>query len=132
MDDDARRAFLRRSTRWTAALVGVWAGIAWLVSGREMALGVTLGALVGWANLVLLDRALYAVMRDPAAHRPVGARKWSLPLAFLVKWPLVLLALAVVLWYMPARPEGVAMGVLVSLAAAAMAAVTRRKPKAGP
>jgi hypothetical protein len=39
----------------------------------------------------------------------------------LLKWPLLGLALAGILWYMPARPEGVALGVVLSLAAAVLA-----------
>lgn len=50
----------------------------------------------------------------------------------LLKWPLVGLALAGILWYMPARPEGVALGVVLSLAAAVLAALLEPRDATSP
>jgi hypothetical protein len=50
----------------------------------------------------------------------------------LLKWPLVGLALAGILWYMPARPEGVALGVVLSLAAAVLAALFEPRAATSP
>lgn len=117
---------MRRTAAWTAALTGVWGGIALWFWGYPMALGVALGALLGLANVWLLSRALSQLIANAAEHRPAPGRKWSLPAVLLLKWPFILLALAVILWYMPARPEGVALGAALSLAAASIAALKGR------
>ena len=114
---------LRRAARWTAVLIAVVGGIAWAVSGQEMALGVALGALVGLGNLLALGRALRIMLSNPEEHRPVAGKKWVLPTVILLKWPFVLLALGLILWYMPARPEGVAIGIGLSLLAITIAAL---------
>lgn len=119
---------LRRMALWTvalgipvAALFGLWQGFGW-------ALGVVLGAALGYANLWMAARALRGIVASPHEHRPAPGSKWALPTALLVKWPLILLALFGILWYSPARPEGVALGVVIALAAASFAALARSKP----
>jgi len=116
-------ALLRRTAGWTLGLVLVLGTISHLLFGREMSLGIALGALVGLANLWLLARALSTVLRSPQEYRPVGGRTWVLPGVLLLKWPFLLLALAGILWYMPARPEGVALGALLALVGASIAAI---------
>ena len=116
-----KSAFLGRATIWTLALSAVFGAISWFMWGSNMALGLALGALVGLANLWLLQRAVGQVLQSPEEHRPAAGSKWALPAALLLKWPFLLLALGLILWYMPARPEGVAAGVLLSLLAASIA-----------
>ena len=125
MSSPSRRVFLGQTTLLTAALAtvaGVTSGVLW---NPEIGLGIALGALVGLLNIALLARALTAVLSDPHRHRPASPSSRVLPGLLLLKWPLVMLALAGILWYMPARPEGVAAGVILSLAAAAIAARPR-------
>jgi len=122
---------LRGATRWTAALIVAVGGIAWALFGREMALGVALGALLGLLNLLALGRALGLMLSSAQQHRPAAGKKWVLPTVLLLKWPFLLLALGLILWYMPARPEGVAVGFGLSLLAASLAAIRgSKKPPA--
>ncbi len=114
---------LRRAGLWTAILTVIAGAISLPLFGHEMSLGIALGALVGWVNLWLLARALKTVLRDPQQHRPTGQRTWVLPGVLLLKWPFILLALAGILWYMPARPEGVALGALLALVGASIGAL---------
>lgn len=118
---------LRSTAGWMVVLVAIAGAISHWLFGLEMSLGVALGALVGFANLLLLARALGTVLRDPEQYRPTGARTWVLPGVILLKWPFILLALAMILWYMPARPEGVALGALLALAAASIAAIRAKQ-----
>jgi hypothetical protein len=127
---------LRRAALWTGIMVAIAGAIALPLFGREMSVGIALGALVGWVNLWLLARALRAVLRDPQQYRPAAQRTWILPGVLLLKWPFILLALAFILWYMPARPEGVALGALLALVGASIAALRAnrtegRAPAAG-
>ena len=123
--------FLRRAASWTLALLALAGGLAWWTLGKDMALGVALGALVGLLNLVVLSRSLSRVLANPEQHRPAPGKNWVLPAAVVLKWPFLLLVLGLILWYMPARPEGVAAGVLLSLLAATIAAL-RGKSRARP
>lgn len=125
-------ALLKRTAAWTAALTGLWAVAMGLWQGFEMALGIVAGATLGFVNLWLAARALRGILQNPEAHRPVGGRKWALPVGLLLKWPLMLLALFAILWYMPARPEGVALGVAISLAGASIAAMKRSTSGSSP
>jgi hypothetical protein len=118
---------LRRAAWWTAAMTAIAGAISLPLFGREMGLGIALGALVGWVNLWLLARAVKAMLRDPQQYRPVGARTWVLPGVLLLKWPFILLALAFILWYMPARPEGVALGALLALVGASIATLSKNE-----
>lgn len=121
---------LRRAGLWTTGLVTISGAISLLVVGPEMSLGIALGALVGWANLWLLARAVRVMLRDPQQYRPAGRRTWVLPGVLLLKWPFLLLALAFILWYMPARPEGVALGALLALVGACIAALRANRDNA--
>jgi hypothetical protein len=123
---------VRRAARWTAALTAIAGAISLPWLGREMSLGIALGALLGWVNLWLLARAVRAMLRDPQQHRPTGRRTWVLPGVLLLKWPFILLALAGILWYMPARPEGVALGALLALVGASMAALRANRGSDAP
>jgi hypothetical protein len=77
------------------------------------------------------DGEIPAPARDPAQIAGLdGARQ--IRARSLLKWPLVGLALAGILWYMPARPEGVALGVVLSLAAAVLAALFEPRSAAPP
>ncbi|MEM9454099.1 MAG: ATP synthase subunit I [Myxococcota bacterium] len=114
---------LRHAGLWTTGMVAIAGAISLLLVGPEMSLGIALGALVGWVNLWLLARAVRVMLRDPQQYRPAGRRTWVLPGVLLLKWPFVLLALAFILWYMPARPEGVALGALLALVGASIAAL---------
>jgi len=114
-----------QATLLTLALAAVAGGSTAALWDPQIGLGIALGALVGLLNIALLARALTAVLSDPRRHRPARPGGRALPGLLLLKWPLVLVALAGILWYMPARPEGVAAGVILSLVAAAIAARPR-------
>jgi hypothetical protein len=127
---DKSATLVRRIAWWTVVLAGIWAAIVYAMSGWPMALGVALGALLGLANLWLLSRAISGALANAREHRPSPGQKWALPGVFLLKWPFLLLALGLILWYLPARPEGVGIGIGLSLLAAALAAT--RGSKAAP
>lgn len=120
---------LRRTLAWTVGLVVVSGAISHAVWGREMSLGIALGALVGLANLWLLARALKTVLGNAQQYRPTAGATWVLPGVILLKWPLLLLALAMILWYMPARPQGVALGALLALVGASISAISANRGK---
>lgn len=123
---------LRRAALWTLVMAVIAGAISLVLSGREMSLGIALGALLGWFNLWLLARALRTMLGDPRQYRPAGARTWVLPGVLLLKWPFILLALAMILWYMPARPEGVALGALLALVGASIAALRANRGSTSP
>ncbi|MCA9652602.1 MAG: hypothetical protein KC501_21980 [Myxococcales bacterium] len=114
---------LRRAAAWTTGLVVIAGAISHAMLGLEMSMGIALGALLGFVNLWLLAKALGKVLRNPEQYRPGAAQTWVLPGVILLKWPFILLALGVILWYMPARPEGVAVGALLALVGASIAAI---------
>jgi len=114
------RAGVRASARATG-LAALTAALAAAALGPSWSLGVALGAAVGWGSVTstaIAVKALLGAPQDPAEGRRRAL--WVSPL-LLLKWPLVLLALAAILWYMPARAEAVAFGVVLALAASAMA-----------
>ncbi len=113
-------------------LAGIWAAIVYAISGWPMALGVAAGALVGLANVWLISSTMTNLLRNANALRDPGRKRWAVLGPLVAKWPVVLLALFGVLWYLPARPEGVALGVAISLAAASIAAIQQGKPSAPP
>ena len=112
------RPIMRRAAAWTAALGGMWAVITALLWDHTMALGVVAGAAIGGLNFWLLGRALAQVVADPERHRHA---KWRIPKPLLLKWPLMLALFAIVLLWLPVRPEGVAMGALISLVSLTLA-----------
>lgn len=118
---------LRRTLSWTLGLVFAAGAISQLIWGREMSLGVALGAFVGLANIWLLSKALGTVLSNAQEYRPTAGQTWVLPGVILLKWPFILLALAIILWYMPARPEGVAVGALLALVGASIAAISANR-----
>ena len=118
-----RRAALTRAWILTLVLVAVASGAAWLLHGHALALGVALGALFGMLNITALDWILTSLISRAQREKP-SSRGWSIPALLLLKWPVVLLALAGVLWYIPARPEGLAAGLILSLVAAVIAGRT--------
>lgn len=117
-------AHLRRTTIWSVALVAIWSAILGPWLGWAMVVGLAAGAFVGLLNLWLGARAL-ALLIPRLANGNTKDNRTALTLLLLMKWPLVLLALLGILWYLPARPEGVALGVAISLAAASIAWIRR-------
>ena len=145
---------------WAVGLGLAASAIAWALGGAELALGTALGALLGYGNVWLLGRSVEALLgrsipTDPPpeqapeppegsdildwetgtqtapnaqefaglearAHRRQGA----------LRLVAVSLAMVLILWYMPARPEGIALGVGASLLAAVLAAL--KAQRAGP
>jgi hypothetical protein len=124
-----RRPFLPGAVAWSGAIATAVSVLGFVVSGGPMALGIAMGTLLGVTNLWLLSRAVDAMVQQADQHRPAPGRKWALPGVFLLKWPFLLLALAGILWYMPARPEGVAIGFGISLLGAAIAATRNSKTR---
>lgn len=116
----------RRAYLWTLTLAVFAAFLALWLGGAAQAWSVFAGALVGLFNLVSLGRAVHRLVQevqaDPSRHAggPTGAA------LALVRWPVAALATVAVLWYMPGRPEGLAAGVFVALAAFCLAALHSR------
>jgi hypothetical protein len=115
---------IRSIIRWTVGLTVAVSGIV-LVWDASFSLGIALGALIGGANIVLLGKAISRAFSRAAestddeseVEAPTVARK----LPGLLRMPLLVLALAGILWYMPARPEGLATGITIVLVAAVIA-----------
>lgn len=111
---------LRDAARLSALLAGIGGLAAWFLLDPGIALGVLLGAAVGWINLWLLARALHQSVASAEQYR---GRKWAIPGALLLKWPLLLLVIAGLALYTPARAEGLAAGYAIALFAATLAAM---------
>ena len=152
MGDEGRR-FFRRLTPWIAGLAGLAGAVALLVSVADLALGIALGALFGYANLRLLGRSVLAMLSMSESTRPdprgtgdapdpedildFSQSALSSPLEPLetdtaapewrgnnfIRLPALALAMVLILWYMPARPEGFLLGLVLSLLAAIGAAI---------
>jgi membrane protein YqaA with SNARE-associated domain len=115
---------VKRAAVWTVVLGAIWAVIAAVVWGRAMALGVVAGAAIGGVNNFLLGRAVSKILANPDEHRK---SKRKIPGPLLLKWPLLLGMLALVMLYLPVRPEGVAIGALISLVSLAIAGLESRE-----
>ena len=122
----------RAVTRGTLALGLGSAAIACLVAlvfDPALARAIALGALFGLANFLLLARAIDRATRNAvsaAAHDRTPERP-LFALGVLVRLPLLVVALALVLWYLPTRPEGLIVGFGLVLVALALAAVNARR-----
>ncbi len=117
------RRLLRDTARRTGLLGLVAAGVLAPVDAA-LALGIVAGLILGLAHLALLSRTAARLAAGAAAFGSNGDRPRSFVPFFWLKWPLWALALGGVLWYMRARPEGVAAGLILSLA---VFAVSSRK-----
>ncbi len=107
----------RRIGLWTLTL-GLAVALGTLVlAGREQAVSVLLGALIGLVNLQSLARAGFRVLIEAEGEPDATAARTRrvAPLLAALRWPATALATAAVLWYMPGRPEGLVAGVLVAL-----------------
>ena len=124
MNDQARSRLLSRIVQWTVALTLPAVVAGWFLWDFATALGVLCGAALGALNFILLGRSLQKMFAQPDEHR---GSKWTLPVTMLIKWPLILGALAVVMLFLPVSPQGVAVGALVSLVAGATAALREQR-----
>lgn len=111
--------------RWTAWLASPTAALCGLLTGLQMAVGVMIGATFGGVNFWLLARALDKMVAQTQASR--SSSKWALPVAMLLKWPLLALVLAGLLLYVPINPIGFCTGAILALAAGTAAASVARK-----
>ena len=122
---DLLARWARRIGLWTLTLTVIAALCALAFASPEQALGVLLGAAIGLFNFQSLARAairmLLAAQAEPDTTAAATGR--FAPLLAMLRWPATALATAAVLWYMPGRPEGLAVGVLVALIAFTAAAL---------
>jgi hypothetical protein len=126
MPIDRSRRFARVSSIWTVILGTGGTVLGAILGGAGLAWGVALGALAGGLNLAAMaDEIAWMLQQTSGEEPPAGARKRPFT---RLRWPLFLLALAGILWYTPARPEGVAGGILLVLAAAVIAGLPRARP----
>ncbi|MBA3547437.1 MAG: hypothetical protein H0T76_13200 [Nannocystis sp.] len=107
----------RRIGLWTLTLTLVVSSLTYPLAGRDQALSVVLGALLGLFNLQSLARAGFRMLLAAEAEPDATAARTSrfAPLLATLRWPATALATAAVLWYMPGRPEGLVAGVLLAL-----------------
>ncbi len=114
---DLLARWVRRIGLWTLTLAVVTALATLGFAGHDQALSVLLGAAIGLLNFQSLARAavrmLLAAQAEPDATAAAEGR--FAPLLAMLRWPATALATAAVLWYMPGRPEGMVLGVLVAL-----------------
>lgn len=122
---DLLARWARRIGLWTLTLALAAALLTLALAGHEQALSVLLGAAIGLLNLQSLARAGFRVLLAAEAEPDAVAAATSrfAPLLATLRWPATALATAVVLWYMPGRPEGLVTGVLVALAGFTVAAL---------
>jgi len=95
----------------------VAAALTYVLAGRDQALSVVLGALLGLFNLQSLAHAGFRMLLAAEAEPDATAARTGrfAPLLATLRWPATALATAAVLWYMPGRPEGLVAGVLLAL-----------------
>lgn len=107
----------RRIGLWTLTLALVAAALTYVLAGRDQAISVVLGALLGLVNLQSLARAGFRMLLAAEAEPDATAARTGrfAPLLATLRWPATALATAAVLWYMPGRPEGLVAGVLLAL-----------------
>jgi lysylphosphatidylglycerol synthetase-like protein (DUF2156 family) len=132
----ARAGLVRETLMIAGAAAGVACAVVGLLADPRLALTIALGAVIAGANFLLLARGIARAI-DRASEDPggqpanVGAGESDRPhepaptsengLRSGLRLALLLLAMLGILWYMPARPEGLAVGVLIVLVAATIA-----------
>lgn len=105
----ATRRWTWRIALWTLTLAVPAAIVAAALHGTEQALSVLLGAALGALNFLALARAALRALQQ------TGSTGRAAPLLATLRWPATALATAAILWYMPGRPEGLVVGVLLAL-----------------
>jgi predicted permease len=123
-NDQARSRLLSRIMQWTVALTAPVAVAGWFMWDFPTALGIVCGSALGALNFILLGRSLQKMFAQPEEHR---GSNWTLPVTMLIKWPLILGALVLVMFFLPVSPQGIAVGALVSLVAGATAALREHR-----
>jgi hypothetical protein len=113
-------SLLHETLVFSGIATAVCCALVGLVGDPRLAFTIALGAAIAATNFVLLARWIVRAINRTAEQasepaQPPERPRSGLRLAFL------LLAMLGVLWYMPARPEGMAVGVLIVLLAATMA-----------
>jgi len=114
---DLLARWARRIGLWTLTLAVLVALLTLALAGHAQALSVLLGAAIGLFNFQSLARAAVRILLAAEAEPDATAASTShfAPLLAMLRWPATALATAAVLWYMPGRPEGLVLGVLVAL-----------------
>ena len=114
---DLLALWARRIGLWTLTLAVPTSLLALALAGHEQALSVLLGVAIGLFNFQSLARAAVRILLTAEAEPDATAASTSrfAPLLAMLRWPATALATAAVLWYMPGRPEGLVVGVLVAL-----------------
>lgn len=114
---DLLALWVRRIGLWTLTLAVPTALVALALAGHEQALSVLLGVAIGLFNFQSLARAAVRILLAAEAQPELTAASTGrfAPLLAMLRWPATALATAAVLWYMPGRPEGLVVGVLVAL-----------------
>jgi hypothetical protein len=126
-----RRLWLRAAaiTSGLAVAGGAIFARLWDVAAAQ---GLALGALVGLANHWVLSGTVAQAVEAATGGPGRPPARVSMPAQFALKLPLLLLALGSVLWYMRARSEAVASGLVLALVGLAAAARTTRAPTQAP
>lgn len=119
---------LKTAARWTV-LLGLVACALALLLGPDFtfAWSIALGALAMTANFAMLTITLARSLGAPDLVDEDGTPKRRIRVGMAVRMPLFLVALVGILWYMPARPQGVFLGVVIGLLAASIAALKAKR-----
>jgi hypothetical protein len=127
---------VRAAIRWTCGLTAIACVLALLLADDfALVWSIALGALITLVNFVLLTVTLGRSMSAPDLVDDDGTPTRRIRFGVALRWPVFLVALVFILWYMPARPLALAIGLVIGLAAAALAALAaknRRSPSDPP
>ncbi len=94
---------------------------------HDLAYTTALSALVMFLSMLWTARSLHRLFSSHLEEDLDSPRSSVGAMLFMFKLPLLALALAGILWYMPRRPDGVLIGVLLTLLAAVIAAAISTK-----
>lgn len=144
-----RRALVRDAVRYSS-LLGALVGAATALGGHpNLAIGVAIGVVLGTINFLLIARGLSGAIDRTVAgvERAQRARDGEISADGLepedvpdrprdaggsVRLGLAVLLVAAILWFQPADPAGLAIGILVTLVGASVAGYRHnqgRRPK---
>jgi hypothetical protein len=140
-----RRALVRDALRSSCLLGALVCAVAALLGSSDLAIGVALGTLLGAVNFVLLARGIGGAIDrtvasvEQATHARGASAEDGLDPVEVVDRPrgaggplrlaLLVVLVAGVLWLQPADPAGIALGFVLTLIGASVAALRHNRAR---